>query len=586
MTGSIMEEDIKGIQDYIQILKRNKNQMIMTTSVIFLIVIIVAVKLPAVYKSTATILIEQQEIPQELVRSTVTSYADQRIQVISQRVMSSTNLTAVIDKFNLFEDDRKVETSTAVLEKMREDIQLEMVSADVIDPQSGRPTQATIAFTLSFNSQFPKVAQQVTNELVSLYLNENLKRRTEAATETTDFLAIEAEKLSDRISEVEMELAEFKETNSASLPELQPLNMQLMARVEQQIIDVDRQINSLKERALYLNAELVQINPHSSTFSSTGERIFGAADRLKSLQAEYVALTARYASTHPDIIKIQREMSALEKEVGGIDKTEIRTQLESKRAELASLSERYSSSHPDVRKLQQAIGNLDAELMKPDTYEPVITVKADNPAFIQLQTQLQAVNAELRAMNTSKSRLLAKLEAYEAGLLNAPQVERRYKDLMRDYENATAKYREVRAKQMGADMAQAMEKDRKGERFTLIEPPLFPEKPFKPNREAIVFLGLVLAVGAAFGLALLKASLDQGVYGVRQLTAITGASPLIVVPYIQSDEDLLNKKKFKQRVVSGILAAIILGIILFHVFIMPLDVLWYVVLRKLGLNEV
>ncbi|MFK5950145.1 MAG: lipopolysaccharide biosynthesis protein, partial [Methylococcales bacterium] len=222
-----MEEEVeKGMQDYLDILKRNKNKMLIIGLVAFFLTVIIAVKWPATYKSTATILIEQQEIPQDLVRSTVTSFADQRIQIISQRVMSSINLKKIVDKFGLYKEEQKTDPISIVLEKMREDINLEMVSADVIDPVSGRPTQATIAFTLSFQSKSPQKAQQVANELVSLYLNENLKRRSEIATEATSFLAIEAGKLSELMADLEKKLATFKEQNEGSLPELQTLNMQ------------------------------------------------------------------------------------------------------------------------------------------------------------------------------------------------------------------------------------------------------------------------------------------------------------------------------------------------------------------------
>ncbi|MCF6205154.1 MAG: Wzz/FepE/Etk N-terminal domain-containing protein [Methylococcaceae bacterium] len=579
-----MEEESKGIQDYIQVLKRQKKQIIFTSVIIFFIAVLVAMKLPAMYKSTAIILIEQQEIPQELVRSTVTSYADQRIQVISQRVMSTENLKAVIEKFNLYTEDRKNLSSAVVLDAMRADIQLDMVSADVIDPRSGRPMQATIAFNLSYASKSAKKAQQVANELVSLYLNENLKRRTQAASETTSFLAIEANKLSDQITKIEEKLAEFKEKNAASLPELQNLNMQLMDRTEQQIIEVDRQVNSLNERKLYLNAELAQLSPNLSTYSTTGERIYGSEDRLKALQAEYVALTAKYASTHPDVIKMQREIIALEKDVGGIDKTEIQIQLKNKNAELITLSQRYSANHPDVKKLKQQIVHLEAELTKPAIKKQVFSSRPDNPAYIQLQAQMNAIIADLSAMKKSKLRLVAKLDTYETGLMKAPQVDREYKNLMRDYDNATLKYREVKAKQMEADMAQAMEKDRKGERFTLIEPPLFPEKPFKPNRIAIVFMGFILAIGISFGFALLKAGLDRSIYGIKRLTALSGAPPLIVIPYIENDEDVQSTQGLKKKTIVIILVSIFAGITLFHLLIMPLDVLWYAGLRKLGLS--
>ncbi len=577
----MMEEEVKGLQDYVAMFKRNKNKMILIAAVLFLLTVIIAVKWPATYKSSAIILIEQQEIPQDLVRSTVTSYADQRIQVISQRVMSSANLKKIIKKYGLYQDEIKKEPISVVVEDMREDIHLDMVSADVVDPVSGRPTQATIAFTLSFEHESPQKAQQVANELVNLYLDENLKRRNEVATQATSFLAMEAEKLSEQIDELEKEMADFKEKNATSLPELQQLNMNLMDRTDQQILDTDRQISSLNERILYLQAELAQIEPNMSIFSATGERIYGSADRLKSLQAEYLGMKARYSSNHPDVIKMKKEIEALEKEVGGIDKTEIVAQLKDKRAELAALTKRYSPQHPDVKKLRQVVANLEKELKKPLS-KRVVKNKPDNPAYIQLLAQLNAAKSDLRAMKATKDKLMDKLDSFQEGLLKAPRVEREYQDLLRDYENATLKYREVKAKQMEAGMAQAMEQGRKAERFSLIEPPLFPDEPDKPNRKVIVLLGFILSIGAALAYALIKESLNQNIFGSKGMLAATGAYPLVVIPYIENEEDLEEAKKLKLKITLATIAAIIIVIVIFHFFVMPLDVLWYVLNRKIS----
>ena len=578
-----MEEDVKGLEDYIAIFKRNKNKMLLLGLGLFLLTVIIALKWPPTYKSTATILIEQQEIPQDLVRSTVTSYADQRIQVISQRVMSSANLKKIIEKFNLYQDERKKEPISIVVEDMTEDIDMGMVSADVVDPISGRPTQATIAFTLSFEHELPQKAQQVANELVNLYLSENLRRRTEIATEATSFLGIEADKLRKLIADLEKDLATFKEENASSLPELQQLNMNLMDRTEQQIMEADRQINSLNDRVLYLKAELSQIEPNMSIFSATGERIYGSRDRLKSLQAEYVGMKARYSSTHPDVRKMKKEIAALKKEVGGISKEEIIAQLKEKRGELAELTDNYSPDHPDVKKLQAIVNNLQEELKNP-AKKKIVEARPDNPAYIQLQAQLNSANAELRAMRVSKDKLMDRVDQYQEGLLQAPQVEREYSELLRNYENATQKFREVKAKQMEADMGQSMEKDRKAERFSLIEPPLFPEKPDKPNRIAIVFLGFILSAAAALAYVLLKESTNQNIYGSKGLMAATGALPLIVVPYLENEEDLDKSKQLKLKIIYFIIAALVILPLLFHFFVMPLDVLWYVGNRKMGMG--
>ncbi|MCK5664548.1 MAG: hypothetical protein KAI17_13745, partial [Thiotrichaceae bacterium] len=323
-----------------------------------------------------------------------------------------------------------------------------------------------------------------------------------------------------------------------------------------------------------------------TVYSATGQRIYGSRDRLKSLQAEFIGLKARYADGHPDVIKMQKEIDALEQDVGGVDKLEVAKQLKDKRAELATLSDRYSENHPDVKKLQQQVQSLQQDLDKPVKAIKISDAKPDNPAYIQLLAQLNAAKSEQAAMREVKNKLTKKLDKLEQGLLKAPQVEREYLELTREHTTAVQKFHEVKSKQMEADMAQAMEKGRKAERFSLIEPPLFPEEPFKPNRKAIVFLGFILSLGLAFAYAIIKEAINTTVYGSRSLLVATGALPLVVIPYIENDEDIEKAKKQKFRIMYIAIGSVILGIIGFHFLIMPIDVLWYVLFRKMGLNQV
>ena len=175
-----MESSEQGfsLRELIKVATRRRALLLAVTGSILLLALLFALLLPSSYRSNAVVLIEKQEIPADLVRSTVTSYADQRIQVISQRVMTSENLTNIIQKYNLYEKKRRKEPLEVVLEDMRGDIVRQMISADVLDPVLGRAVSATIAFRLSFVNQSPSVAQKVVNEVVSLYLNENLKSRT------------------------------------------------------------------------------------------------------------------------------------------------------------------------------------------------------------------------------------------------------------------------------------------------------------------------------------------------------------------------------------------------------------------------
>ena len=159
-------------------------------------------------------------MPLDLVRSMVSSYADQRIQVISQRVMTTDNLMRIVERYGLYKQELRTEPREAVLETMREDIKFAMISADVVDPRLGRPTKATIAFSVSYDSRSAQLAAKVASELTSLYLRENLETRKQMADDATGFLTTQAERLSKQIAELESTLAAFKEQNLHRLPEL------------------------------------------------------------------------------------------------------------------------------------------------------------------------------------------------------------------------------------------------------------------------------------------------------------------------------------------------------------------------------
>src|SRR6185312_16504696 len=120
--------------------KHRRGTLIAVFAGAMLIALLMAVLLPPQYRSAGTILIEQQEMPPELVRSTVTSYADQRVQVISKRVMTTETLLNIIRHYDLYPKERAKETREVLLGRMRKDIGLKMISADVIYPRSARTT--------------------------------------------------------------------------------------------------------------------------------------------------------------------------------------------------------------------------------------------------------------------------------------------------------------------------------------------------------------------------------------------------------------------------------------------------------------
>ncbi|MCF6211127.1 MAG: lipopolysaccharide biosynthesis protein [Gammaproteobacteria bacterium] len=528
----------KTLKDYIAIILRQKFWVLTVIFIVFSASTITAYLLPSIYRSTATILIEQQEIPQELVPTTITTFADQRVEIISRRVMTRSNLSDIINKFSLYEEEKKTLLVEALIEKMRSNISLNMVSIDMIDPRSGRSTQATIAFTLSFTSKSPLLAQKVTDELASLYLSENLKSRTRLAVETAGFLTDEAERISRQMTIQEQQLAEFKERNSGRLPELFQMNQQLMDRTERDLTEVDRQISTLKEREIYLTSELSQLSPNAILYSESGERILGAADRLKILQAKLISMSAIYSHKMPDLIKVRKEVEALKREVGQVDPVdELEVQFSLYSAEYDAVKRKYSPEHPDVIRLaQKSLKTKQAlEEARAAAFQVQEITKPDNPVYIQLQAQLAAVSSEKRALEYKIKQLESKLVLYEDRLTQTPQVEREFRLLSRDYENSIIKYRELKAKQAKAQLSEALEAEHKGERFTMIESPEYSEVPVKPNRLAIVFIGYILALGSGVVVAALRENMDDTVRGEGGVLEITDIVPIASISYIKVD---------------------------------------------------
>jgi uncharacterized protein involved in exopolysaccharide biosynthesis len=573
------------LADHIATLRRRRGLMGMTFSIVLTVCVLAAVLWPATYRSTATILIEQQEVPSDLVRSTISSYADQRIQVISQRVMTTANLTAIIQKYDLYAKDRRRKPREVIFERMRDDIKFQMISADVVDPRLGHPTKATIAFSVSYDNQLPEIAAKVANELTTLYLDENLSSRKQLASDTATFLTEEATRLGGQIAELEAKLAKFKESHGQDLPELTQLNIQLMSRTEDELREIETRIRSLDQQIVYLEAQLAQITPAAQIYTSTGERVVSPADRLKILKSDYSRLTAVYAPDHPDVLKTKREIEGLEREVGAVDPdNDVERKLTDAKSRLAEAEQRYSPDHPDVVRLKAEVAGFEAAVKAPAPPPSAkrASSEPDNPAYIQIKAQREASVNERASLETRRSQLRAKMSDFEQRLAGAPSVEREYSGMARELEGNQLKYRETRQKQMEAQLAQSLETERKGERFTLIEPPLVPEKPESPNRIVILVLGVILSLGAAVASAAVKELLDDTVRGRRDIERLLAVPPLAIVPWIETEDDRVSRKRRQRFTLVGAAGSVLIALTMVHLFYKPLDVLWHVALRKLG----
>ena len=583
MEAQLELKDIKGF------IRRRKKSF----TIPFLLILIfaggLAFLLPPVYRSESMIIVEGQQIPEDYVKTTITGYVEERLEVIKQKVMGRTKLLSIISKFNLYSEIREKQTTEKIIAKMRKDIKLKTINPSVINRRTGMSSPATIAFTLSYEGKDPAKVQNVANDLASFFLEEDLRKRKDLASATTDFLEQESETLKKQIHILENKISIFKKAHIGELPEFSNVNLQAIAGLERELDRIVAQIGMLKEKKIYLKAEIAGVEPLNPIVTEQGKVTRNPKERLKTLRLQLLSLQSTLSEKHPDIKKLKSEIKELEAQVGKSDDSVAKVRrLSELEGQLAALKGKLGPKHPDVIRLSREVRVLSKEvdeLLTEKSKTEVSDENPDNPAYINLKTRITAVELEIESQLDERKKIEQRKGEYDSKIERAPLVEKEYLELTRDYENARAKHSEIMSKLLTAKISQGMEQTQRGERFTIAEPAQLPEKPFKPNRIAIILLGFVLALGAGVGLAAVREAVDRSVKTADELNSITGVPVFSVVSLMETDEERRARLIRRILLVATAIGVIVVALILVNQFVMPLDILWEKVQRRLAMME-
>ena len=499
--------------------------------------------LPAIYQSTATILIEEPDVPADLVKSTVSTFANDRLQVIQQRVMTSQHLNEIIDRFNLYPESQKTAPRSALINRMRNQVELEVVSANIGQQQQrSRQPQASIAFTLSFQSEDPNIAQQVTNRLTDLYLAENDRTRQQKAADTTQFLTEQAEKLYGDVQSLEKRLLELRSKYNGSLPEQFAMNTQLLNQAQGQLMQNRADLQILTDKKSYLQSQLGTMSPYTP-MTENGRPATPQA-QLMSLELQYNDLSTRYGSKHPDVVRLQRQIDVLRKQVGGVSNVALdQAKLGQLQSQLNDALQRYGEKHPDVQRLRRQLDELRAQMSAAPA--PTLTAPQgppDNPMYMQIQNQLADADSQIRGLNDRSVALEANIAELQKRILQTPTVEAEYSSLQSQHTVALQRYQSFKDKEADAEVAQNMEQQSKGETFSVIEPPQYPDVPESPNRRLLTAVGIFLTGILAAAAMVAMDMLDPRIYEPKSLMHAFGEMPLATVPYIRTSDELRGRR--------------------------------------------
>ena len=488
---------------------------------------LIVLSLPAIFTVEAKISWNRSDIPTDLVKSTVTAMAEERLQVIEQRVMTRDNLLSLVEKFGLFAHRNDLSRSD-IVELMRARVAIEPLSLNFAT-NTQRANSLAIAFATKFDYEVPDTGVKVVNELVTFILNEDARSRNSRATETSRFLDREIQRLSVELKTVESQIADFKQQNRDALPERQDLNVSLLSKAEQEISDLQRRLvdNDEQKRLLEFESSLKS----SVGGSGSSVSLISIEDQLKKAQTEYATKKAIYAENHPEMRTLKQAIASLEQQ----------------------LAESQTGSVTDVNS-GSTIQSLEARVFA--------------EKIAALDRGKSALNEQFGAARSAADNLRAVLaKSSEIGTALA-EMDRKRNGLQKALDEISEKYAQAR-------LGQQLEADQQAERFEVLEQPTLPQSPSKPKRPALLAIVFALATLAGAGISGGAELLDNTIRRSRDLTSKLNRRPIVIVPHISTRlEDSQKKKQFIKKWLAGlVIFALILAAI--HVFYRPLDVLFY-----------
>jgi len=469
--------------------------------------------LPNVYRSTVTVLVDRQQVPEAFVRSTVTSALETRLQTISQEILSRSRLDALINRFGLYSDLKQRVSLEEVIARVRGDIRLELKSAKVTDQR-----EATIAFTISYQGSEPGTVSAVTNTLAGFYIEENLKVRERQAIGTAEFLKVQLEETKKRLDVQEQQVSTFKRRHLGELPQQMETNLATLAQLHAQLrMNADNQTRAA-ERRQTMSSQLADAESFVTPYPYVGPTGLAApvpeAVRLAQMKQDLARLRTQFSERYPDVVQLAAEVAALERTLAEANSSEPKTE------------------------------------GKPGAPQPTPPAVPLSPYVLRLKEALSEAQTELKVLKSEESRLRDVIAAYQARVENVPRREQEYFELSRGYESTRELYQSLMKRYEEAQISESMEQRQKGEQFRVIEPAIPNTQPAAPNRVRLLLMALAVSLGLAVGVVVLAEHVDTSFHAVDDLRAFSAVPVLVSIPRIVTQADL-RRARWRMRLAAS-----------------------------------
>lgn len=492
------EQPSRTLEEYWAIARRRRWWLVLPLFFIWALCFTASWFIAKKYRSDTVIIVEQQQISDRYLPSNVGTDVQERLQSMTEQILSRTRLQGIIQRFHLYGQDQRLGNSDAAVEAMRRDIKIDLV------PAPGRQWELS-AFKVSYSAPGPALAQQVTQELISLFIEENLRNRQRAAESTTEFLESQLQEAGKNVALQEERLQEFKSQHLGELPEQLPSNTQILSTLESRLQAAEEALDEASQEEVYLGSMRARNRGlPSDSGNGTDQAPISPVDldaQLDQLKAELADLRTRYTLEHPDVQRVNQKIALVEK---------LKQQLEA-----ASLSHKSDGSQ------EKAHTTRSAEL-------------AGQSPMLEANGLLQTHRTKIVYRQQEVKRLEKEIALYQARLNMTPLREQQLAAITRDHDQSRASYESLLAKKTQSEMVTDLEKRQQGELFRIIDPPNLPQKPYWPNRFKLSLLGLLLGTMVAIGITVLMESINGRIDREEELRNLLTVPVLAGIPLLQT----------------------------------------------------
>jgi polysaccharide chain length determinant protein (PEP-CTERM system associated) len=475
------------IEDYKTILRRRKWLLIIPAVVFSVSAYAVSLFLPARYKSETVVLVEAPAVSSELVRP-IGGDTNQRLATMREEILSRTRLQQIIEKFNLYREDRSKRSMEELVASLRSSIDVSAVRPMDRTNASGLP-----GFSIDVIAAQPQLAQQICTEITSMFLQQNVIVSERKAEDTTDFINRQLQEAKVKLDDQDARLADFQRRYTGALPDEAQTNFSLLSGLASQLDSVTQSINRAQQDKLFLESELSQ-QIATAKLSQTVGNPDALSRQLAALQDQLAALRTRYTDEHPDVTKVKNEISQLQQR----------------------MNEQAAPTHADN-----------------ETEKPGASV--DTPQVQQLRAQLHQIDVTIHERMAEQLRLREQIDRVQARLELTPAVAQQYKALTRDYQTALNIYTDLLKKQNDSEMSRDLLRRQQGEQFRVLDPPSLPQEPTFPNRRLFAFGGLAGGVGFGLAIAFLLETQDTTLRTDKDVEHLLKLPTLAVIPAIKPE---------------------------------------------------